>query len=100
MKGVVFLGNRQCEVRDFPLPEPGNGEVRIKMKVSGICGSDLHVYRAAQAGDNVQGHESCGVVDKLGQNVVRDVDSAITAQLVTTSGVRRTRLFLVPSGNI
>jgi threonine dehydrogenase-like Zn-dependent dehydrogenase len=53
MKGVVFLGNRQCEVRDFPLPEPGNGEVRIKMKVSGICG-----------------HESCGVVDKLGQNVV------------------------------
>ena len=70
MKGVVFLGNRQCEVREFPIPEPGDGEIRIKMKTSGICGSDLHVYRATQAGDNIQGHESCGVVEKLGANVV------------------------------
>jgi len=71
MKGVVFLGNRQCEVREFPVFEPGNGEVRISMKASGICGSDLHVYRSAQPGNHIQGHESCGVVEKLGPNVTK-----------------------------
>lgn len=71
MKGVVFLGNRQCEVREFPDPEPGNGEVRIRMKASGICGSDLHVYRSPQAGSYPGGHEPCGIVDKLGTNTIR-----------------------------
>ena len=70
MKGVVFLGDRRCEVREFPIPEPGDGEVRIKMKMSGICGSDLSGYRAPQAPDNRQGHESSGIVDKLGPNVI------------------------------
>jgi len=71
MKGVIFLGNRQCVVKEFPIPEPGNEEVRISMKASGICGSDLHVYRTAQPGNNIQGHESCGVVEKLGPNVTK-----------------------------
>jgi len=71
VKGVIFLGNRQCAVEDFPIPEPGNEEVRIAMKASGICGSDLHVYRSAQPGKNIQGHESCGVVDQLGPNVTK-----------------------------
>ena len=69
MKGIVFLGNRQCAVKEVPTPEPGNGEVRIQMKVSGICGSDLHVYRPPAPRDWVQGHESSGVVEKLGPNV-------------------------------
>ena len=71
MKGIVFLGNRQCAVREFPVPEPGNGEVRISMKASGVCGSDLHVYRSAQPGNHIQGHESSGVVEKLGPNVTK-----------------------------
>ena len=69
MKGIVFLGNSQCVVKEVPTPEPGNGEVRIQMKVSGICGSDLHVYRAEEERNWVQGHESSGVVEKLGSNV-------------------------------
>ncbi len=43
MRGVVFLGNRQLEIRDFPDPQPGPGEVVVKMRASGLCGSDLHV---------------------------------------------------------
>ena len=69
MKCVIFLGNRQCTVKEFPIPEPGNGEVRISMKASGVCGSDLHVYRSMQPGNNIQGHESSGIVEKLGPNV-------------------------------
>src|SRR4030095_336989 len=47
MRGVVFLANRTLEVRDFPDPKPGPGEVVVAMKASGMCGSDLHPYRAA-----------------------------------------------------
>ena len=49
MKGVVFLGNQKLEIREFPKPEPGLGEVLIEMKASGLCGSDLHMYRLPAA---------------------------------------------------
>src|SRR3989449_4809464 len=45
MRGVVFLGNRKLELREFPDPTPGPGDVVVAMKASGMCGSDLHPYR-------------------------------------------------------
>ena len=41
MRGAVFLGNRKVEVRSFPDPTPGPGEVVIQMKASRLCASDL-----------------------------------------------------------
>ena len=75
MRGVVLLGDGELEVRDFPRPEPGYGEVLVRMKASGVCGSDLNPLRApkAQRGDpsklNISGHEPCGVVAELGPGV-------------------------------
>ena len=73
MRGVVFLGDRRAEVREFPDPEPGPGEVVVRMKASGLCGSDLHLYRqtaAQRAGnDTIPGHEPSGVVEALGPGV-------------------------------
>jgi threonine dehydrogenase-like Zn-dependent dehydrogenase len=81
MRGAVFLGNRKVEVRSFPDPTPGPGEVVLQMKASGMCGSDLKFYRsapgAAQAalglGDLkepfIGGHEPCGVVAARGPGV-------------------------------
>jgi len=72
LKGVVFLGDQNLEIRDIPKPEPGTGEVLIEMKASGICGSDLSAYNLpstqfSQASRNViRGHEPCGVVVELG----------------------------------
>ncbi len=71
MKGVVFLGNRRCEVREVPVPQPGHGEVLIQVKAAGICGSDLHVYRRTDATEQVRGHEACGEVVALGPGVLR-----------------------------
>lgn len=76
MKGVVFLGDKECEVREFPDPVPNDGEVRVKMMASGICGSDLHLYRgdsawAKERGDRIPGHEPCGVVDAIGTGVAK-----------------------------
>jgi threonine dehydrogenase-like Zn-dependent dehydrogenase len=73
MKGVVLLGDQKLEVREFPMPEPGPGEVLVKMQASGICGSDLHTIYEAPSGrpwnNTIAGHEPCGVIDKLGEGV-------------------------------
>ena len=81
MRGAVFLGNRKIELRNFPDPVPGPGEVVIEMKASGMCGSDLKFYRsppgAAQAALGlggsaepfIAGHEPCGVVAARGPGV-------------------------------
>ena len=71
MKGIVFLGDRRCEAREFPVPEPGRGQVLLRIEATGICGSDLGVYRSGQATDQIRGHEPCGVVEKLGPDIVR-----------------------------
>ena len=80
MRGVVFLGDRQLEMMEFPDPTPGEGEVVIEMKASGMCGSDLHQYRRAKGGEAIgglpvatepviAGHEPCGVVVAVGAGV-------------------------------
>lgn len=69
MKGVVFTGSRGCEVVDRPEPEPGWGEVRVRIEATGICGSDLSVYRSETATDQIRGHEPSGVVDRVGPGV-------------------------------
>ncbi len=73
MKGVVFLGDRQAEVREFEDVGPGPEEVRIRLRSSGMCGSDLNSYRQPAAErSNVDirpGHEPCGEVAELGAGV-------------------------------
>jgi threonine dehydrogenase-like Zn-dependent dehydrogenase len=75
VKGIVFLGDRQLELRDFPEPKPGVGEVLIEMRASGLCGSDFRAYRAprSERGDleklKAGGHEPCGRVIEVGPGV-------------------------------
>jgi len=80
MKGVVFAGNRKIDFRTFADPTPGPGEVVLEIKASGMCGSDLKMYRAAEGeaartlglgetGAVIAGHEPCGVVAAVGQGV-------------------------------
>ena len=76
MKGIVPIGNYKVEVREFPVPEPGEGEVLINVKCAGICGSDVNTFRMTwdQIGTRqnlVVGHEAGGVVAKVGPNVHR-----------------------------
>src|SRR6266446_5563197 len=81
MKGVVFLGDRKLELREFPDPTPGPRDVILEIKASGMCGSDLHNYRASaqpagavtggikrEAGV-IAGHEPCGIVAAVGAGV-------------------------------
>lgn len=81
MRGIVFTGHSKVELQEFPDPTPGPGEVVLEIKASGMCGSDLKVYRAAPGemqkqlgiGDVsdpfIGGHEPCGVVVAVGPEV-------------------------------
>src|SRR5215467_14315837 len=94
MRGVVFLGERELELRDFPDPRPGPGEVVLAMRASGMCGSDLHPYRASRrggaaqslglggtGGPHIAGHEPCGVVAERGAGVL-EADAPIGARVM------------------
>lgn len=48
-----------------PTPEPGEGEVLVRVTHSGICGSDLHFVDK----DMVLGHEGAGFVETIGPKV-------------------------------
>ena len=80
MRGVVFIGDRQLELMEFTDPTPGDGEVVIEIKASGMCGSDLHQYRRPKSGGatgglaapsepTIAGHEPCGIVAAIGPGV-------------------------------
>jgi 2-desacetyl-2-hydroxyethyl bacteriochlorophyllide A dehydrogenase len=79
MRAVVFLGDRQLELQEFPDPTPGPGEVVLEIKASGMCGSDLKFYRAkggaaalglpGGSGPVIAGHEPCGIVAAVGPGV-------------------------------
>ena len=48
MKGLFFTGDSVVESRDLTMPSPGEGEVVLKMKASGICGSDLGNFKTSK----------------------------------------------------
>jgi threonine dehydrogenase-like Zn-dependent dehydrogenase len=82
MRALVFDGPHRLRVEERPLPEPGPGEVRIRLAAVGICGSDLHGYTGETGRRQpgmVMGHEASGWVDALGPQVVgRTLGEAVT----------------------
>ncbi len=65
MRAAILLGARRLEVQEVPAPEPGPGEVRLRVRYCGLCGSDRMLYATgALAGPtSVLGHEILAVVD-------------------------------------
>ena len=69
MRAVCFTEmGKQMEVREVPDPSPGPGELVIRVKGCGICGSDLHVTElpGAIANGCVMGHEFAGEIAAVG----------------------------------
>ncbi len=70
MKALVFTGEESVEVRDFPDPQAGPGEAIVRVRASGICGSDLPRFRDAEGSKGIiPGHEPAGEVVELGPGV-------------------------------
>ncbi|AJE49207.1 zinc-dependent alcohol dehydrogenase family protein [Celeribacter indicus] len=72
MKAVVFLGEGELEIRDYPDPAPGPDEVIVEIRASGMCGTDLHHLHGPKRSEDqivIEGHEPCGVVAEIGSAV-------------------------------
>ncbi len=70
MKAAVLKDKRKMVIEEMPTPTAGPGEIVLKMKYVGICGSDLHLYLTGlMPPDTVMGHECAGVVVEVGEGV-------------------------------
>ncbi|HSH23895.1 MAG TPA: zinc-binding dehydrogenase [Acidimicrobiales bacterium] len=78
MRGVYLPGQRQVRIVEVPRPEPGPGQVLVRMRASTICGSDLRAIYREHLGtgpeaycDVIAGHEPAGEIVEVGPSCRR-----------------------------
>jgi len=74
MKSIVVKKPNELVIEEREVPQPAKGEVRVKVKLAGICGSDSHIYRGHNPFakyPRVIGHEFFGIIDEVGEGVDR-----------------------------
>ncbi len=83
MRGLHFDGSSVRFRCDLPLPEPGRGEARVRVRLAGVCNTDLEIIKGYLPFKGVLGHEFVGVVDAapgredvLGARVVGEINAA------------------------
>lgn len=75
MRGLSLPGDEQVEVTDWPTPEVGPREVKVRVEASAICRSDMSLYYGdplvgdTDPGEVIPGHEPAGVVEDVGEAV-------------------------------
>lgn len=75
MRAITAYAAKDLRIEDHPTPEPGPGQVLIRMERGGICGSDLHYYNHGGFGvvrlkePMILGHEVAGEIAALGAGV-------------------------------
>ena len=71
MKALVFHGPGQISVEQVSIPRPGPGEAVIRMTLTTICGTDLHILKGEYPVKPglIIGHEPVGVIHELGVGV-------------------------------
>ena len=75
MRVAPLVAQHRFELTDAPVPDPGPGQIQVRVAYVGVCGSDLHNFSEGSVGDSqsvypmVLGHEPSGVVVKTGAGV-------------------------------
>jgi alcohol dehydrogenase len=71
MKANVFHGPNKIGIEEVPRPRPGAGEAVIRITLTTICGTDLHILRGEYPVKPglIIGHEPVGVIDELGEGL-------------------------------
>lgn len=68
MKALVWEGPYKMKLKEVEKPKPRAGEVLIRTKSVGVCGSDLEIYKggfAQSVPPLILGHEACGIVEEV-----------------------------------
>ncbi len=71
MRVAMYYNNRDVRIEEMPVPQIGSGEVLLKMKASGICGSDVMEWYRLKKAPLVLGHEVSGEIAQVGDGVKR-----------------------------
>lgn len=74
MRKAFFVENQKFEVQEVAVPEPEAGQLLIRNKACGVCGTDIHIYHGEPGSADVTppvvlGHEYAGVIEKVGAGV-------------------------------
>jgi threonine dehydrogenase-like Zn-dependent dehydrogenase len=74
MRAAVLTGAGKYKIDEVPLPEPGAGEVRVRLEGCGVCASNLTPWEGPEwmqfpTDPGALGHEGWGVVDAVGTGV-------------------------------
>ena len=71
---AMLTALEQYEVKEFPIPEVGDGDILVKVEGCGICGTDAHEFKKDPFGliPVALGHEGTGEIVKMGKNVKKD----------------------------
>lgn len=89
MLAAVYRGPNQLEITEVPTPEPGDGEILIRVGANTVCGTDLRILRGEKTAGVVPGvvlgHEIAGTVASLGAGVAgyAEGDSIVVSPTVT-----------------
>jgi L-iditol 2-dehydrogenase len=68
MKAAVYHGREDLRLEELPVPEPGPGELLVRVDACGICPTDLKkIRKGLLPGPRVFGHEIAGTVAALGR---------------------------------
>lgn len=62
MKAAFHIGPGELDVRTVPVPAPSAGDVLVRVRYCGVCGSDKFALMKAPGRDYIPGHELSGVV--------------------------------------
>jgi L-galactonate 5-dehydrogenase len=85
MKSLFITAPGRTEMREVARPEPGRGEVRVRVRYLGYCGSDLNTFRGLNplvSYPRVPGHELAGVIDAVGPEVSDDFAPGVEVLVV------------------
>lgn len=99
MRALVFRGPNDIAVEQVPKPRPGIGEALIRITLTTICGTDVHIVRGEYSVKKglVIGHEPVGVIEELGAGVTGyQIGDRVLVGAITPCGQCRACL----SGNL
>ena len=73
--GVLLNKINDLQIVELPVPTPEPGHVQVQVKATGICGSDVHLWKYGEIGifpvtrPQLLGHESAGIVTAVAPDV-------------------------------
>lgn len=95
MKALVFENGRLQLAEDYPVPVPAAGEALVRVRLAGICATDLEIIKGYMGFEGIPGHEFAGVVEQAsdpalsGRRVAGEINAACGSCELCAAGLPR-----------